>query len=120
MSVAARPGRARACGAARARGPSTPDAAPRSEPPRAAEGPATVLGEERSADTSEGSFDIAPDERRIEPNHAIVGGACERRIMPRISVRPIGMILAIDLESLRGGVEGRDEAPEQRHLATKY
>jgi hypothetical protein len=54
-------------------------------------------------------------------NHAIVG-ACERRIMPRISVRPIGMILGIDLdhESLRGSVEGRDEAPDQRHLATKY
>ena len=97
VSVAARPGRARACGAPRDRGPSTPDAAPRSEPPRAAEGPTAELGEERCADTSEGTFDIAHDKRCFEPENAI-SGACERRIPARVGAGTLGVIDAIDLE----------------------
>src|SRR6185369_17162558 len=118
VSVAARPGRARACGAPRDRGPSTPDAAPK----RAARGGGSNsrLGEERSADTSDGTFDIAHDERRFEPENAI-SGADERRISARVGAGTLGVVDAIDLEheTLRGCVEVCDEATEQRHLPAK-
>gem|GEM_PF-5698416 len=52
---------------------------PLDPPPRAARfgaasgvvGPTAVLGEERSADTSECAFDVAHDQRRFESKHAI-------------------------------------------------
>ena len=100
-------------------GPSTPDAAPRNEPPRAAEGPTADLSEKRRADEREGTFDIADDERRFDSKDAIAG-VLERRISARVSGSALAVVRAIDLnhEALRGRVEVGDEATEQGYLAT--
>jgi len=105
--------------ALRAAGPSTPDAATRNEPPRAAEGPTAALGEKRRPDESECGFDIADNERRFNAKHAIAR-ALQRRIAARVSALATGVVRAIDLnhEALRRRVEVRDEATEQRYLAT--
>jgi hypothetical protein len=107
--------------ALRAAGPSTPDAATRNEPPRAAEGPTADLSEKRRADERERSFDIADDERRLDSKDAIAG-ALKRCVSPRVGASTFDVIHAIDFdhETLRGSVEVRDEATEQRNLAAKH
>ncbi len=82
--------------------------------------PTAALSEKRGANQSEGTFDVAHDERRIDPNDAITD-ALERRVTARVSGCALAMICAVDFnhETLRGSQEVRDEATEQRHLTAK-
>ena len=61
------------------------------------------------------------DERRFDSNDAI-SGAFERCVSPPVGPSTFAVIHAIDFdhETLRGSVEIRDEATQQRHLAAKH
>ena len=74
---------------------------------------AARLAAKRGANTVEGAFDVADDERGFEPHDAIAG-ALERRVTARVSTPTLGVVRAIDLnhEALRGSHEIRDEATE--------
>jgi hypothetical protein len=77
--------------------------------------------EQRLAYASHGRLDIAHDERRIQPEHAI-SRASQHRITSLISPHPLGVIAAINLDHKppRGRIEIRDEAPKQRHVPAKH